>query len=206
VDRFSDRYSESGFVSILEANEHSWSLTFFVSTPHLPSSLPMEKHEHDVFFDSDLSELTDDEDDDEATPPQGTLSGSATASSSKTERLASSRATAAGQKTYVVRDVLRAPRPAQYSVKSLHGALYISWICSVLPNVIRYRATRRRHHQLEPRLPAWCVLLASLLALSHLLPSDVVWPEAKQIGLIDSVFRNYYIPPVIFGMSLLQEV
>ncbi|EGN97368.1 hypothetical protein SERLA73DRAFT_75064 [Serpula lacrymans var. lacrymans S7.3] len=27
---------------------------------------------------------------------------------------------------------------------------------------------------------------------------DVVWPEAKQIGLIDSIFRNFYIPPVIF--------
>jgi hypothetical protein len=28
---------------------------------------------------------------------------------------------------------------------------------------------------------------------------DVVWSEQKQIGLIDSVFRNYYIPPIIFG-------
>ncbi|KAG1727764.1 uncharacterized protein EDB91DRAFT_886494 [Suillus paluster] len=27
---------------------------------------------------------------------------------------------------------------------------------------------------------------------------DVVWPEAKQIGLIDSILRNFYIPPVIF--------
>lgn len=29
---------------------------------------------------------------------------------------------------------------------------------------------------------------------------DVVWPETKQIGIIDSVFRNFYIPPVIFGV------
>jgi hypothetical protein len=28
---------------------------------------------------------------------------------------------------------------------------------------------------------------------------DVVWAESKQIGLIDSVIRNYYIPPLIFG-------
>jgi hypothetical protein len=28
---------------------------------------------------------------------------------------------------------------------------------------------------------------------------DVVWVESKQIGLIDSIFRNYYISPVIFG-------
>ncbi|KAI0317817.1 hypothetical protein OF83DRAFT_1022411, partial [Amylostereum chailletii] len=28
---------------------------------------------------------------------------------------------------------------------------------------------------------------------------DVVWNEMKQINLIDSVFRNFYIPPLIFG-------
>ena len=28
--------------------------------------------------------------------------------------------------------------------------------------------------------------------------SDIVWPESKQSGLIDSILRNYYIPPVIF--------
>ncbi|PCH34561.1 hypothetical protein WOLCODRAFT_78807 [Wolfiporia cocos MD-104 SS10] len=29
---------------------------------------------------------------------------------------------------------------------------------------------------------------------------DVVWPEAKQIGLIDSIFRNFYVPPLIFAV------
>ena len=29
----------------------------------------------------------------------------------------------------------------------------------------------------------------------------MVWPEAKQIGLIDSIFRNFYIPPVIFAVQ-----
>ncbi|KAJ6587234.1 hypothetical protein B0H10DRAFT_827346 [Mycena sp. CBHHK59/15] len=28
---------------------------------------------------------------------------------------------------------------------------------------------------------------------------EVVWSESKQIGIIDSIFRNFYIPPVIFG-------
>ncbi|KAI0093397.1 hypothetical protein BDY19DRAFT_903148 [Irpex rosettiformis] len=27
---------------------------------------------------------------------------------------------------------------------------------------------------------------------------DVVWPESKQIKLIDSLYHNYYIPPVVF--------
>lgn len=30
---------------------------------------------------------------------------------------------------------------------------------------------------------------------------DIVWPETKQIGLIDSIFRNFYIPPVIFAVT-----
>ncbi|KAI6046100.1 hypothetical protein EDC04DRAFT_1872864 [Pisolithus marmoratus] len=30
---------------------------------------------------------------------------------------------------------------------------------------------------------------------------DVVWPESKQIGLIDSIFRNFYIPPIIFAVQ-----
>lgn len=28
---------------------------------------------------------------------------------------------------------------------------------------------------------------------------DIVWGEAKQSGLIDSILRNFYMPPVIFG-------
>ncbi|KAJ6467520.1 hypothetical protein C8R47DRAFT_1325993 [Mycena vitilis] len=34
---------------------------------------------------------------------------------------------------------------------------------------------------------------------------DVVWPEAKQIGLIDSIFRNFYVPPVIFAVNALDD-
>src|SRR5262245_18880822 len=30
-------------------------------------------------------------------------------------------------------------------------------------------------------------------------------PESKQIGLIDSLLRNYYVPPVIFGTPFLMQ-
>ncbi|KAK2466267.1 hypothetical protein APHAL10511_001909 [Amanita phalloides] len=30
---------------------------------------------------------------------------------------------------------------------------------------------------------------------------DVVWPTTKQIKLIDSIFRNFYIPPVVFAVQ-----
>ncbi|KAI0808272.1 hypothetical protein C8Q74DRAFT_1189283 [Fomes fomentarius] len=33
----------------------------------------------------------------------------------------------------------------------------------------------------------------------------VVWPEAKQIGLIDSIFRNFYVPPVIFVVHMTDD-
>ena len=32
-----------------------------------------------------------------------------------------------------------------------------------------------------------------------ILGQDIVWSEAKQSGLIDSILRNFYIPPVLFG-------
>ncbi|KAF8205051.1 hypothetical protein BJ912DRAFT_20715 [Pholiota molesta] len=34
---------------------------------------------------------------------------------------------------------------------------------------------------------------------------DVVWTEAKQVGLIDSLFRNFFIPPVIFAVHKNNE-
>ena len=40
---------------------------------------------------------------------------------------------------------------------------------------------------------------------SYLFLIDVVWPEAKQIGIIDSVFRNFYIPPVIFAVNTFED-
>ncbi|KAL5512384.1 hypothetical protein ACEPAG_3376 [Sanghuangporus baumii] len=34
---------------------------------------------------------------------------------------------------------------------------------------------------------------------------DVVWTDAKQSGLIDSILRNFYIPPVIFAFSQNED-
>ncbi len=43
-------------------------------------------------------------------------------------------------------------------------------------------------HTLSPRL--WFTLWI-----------DVVWPTNKQIKLIDSIYRNFYIPPVVFAVQ-----
>ncbi|OSD02347.1 hypothetical protein PYCCODRAFT_1390517 [Trametes coccinea BRFM310] len=34
---------------------------------------------------------------------------------------------------------------------------------------------------------------------------DVVWTEAKQIGLVDSLLRNFYIPPIIFAVKRHED-
>ncbi|TFY57656.1 hypothetical protein EVJ58_g6897 [Rhodofomes roseus] len=34
---------------------------------------------------------------------------------------------------------------------------------------------------------------------------DVVWPETKQMGLIDSIFRNFYVPPLIFSVTYRDD-
>ncbi|KAG2150495.1 hypothetical protein DEU56DRAFT_32120 [Suillus clintonianus] len=41
--------------------------------------------------------------------------------------------------------------------------------------------------------------------LNPIYQRDVVWPETKQIGLIDSIFRNFYVPPVIFAVTKDDE-
>ncbi|KZT00089.1 uncharacterized protein LAESUDRAFT_666852 [Laetiporus sulphureus 93-53] len=34
---------------------------------------------------------------------------------------------------------------------------------------------------------------------------EVVWPESKQIGLIDSILRNFYVPPLIFAVVYRED-
>jgi len=46
--------------------------------------------------------------------------------------------------------------------------------------------------------PVVFLVHATLLPLHE----DMIWSEETQIGLIDSVFRNFYIPPIIFGQSV----
>ena len=31
--------------------------------------------------------------------------------------------------------------------------------------------------------------------------TDVVWNESKQVALIDSILRNYYVPPIVFAIQ-----
>jgi hypothetical protein len=37
-------------------------------------------------------------------------------------------------------------------------------------------------------------------SFNHTLALDVVWTEPKQIGLVDSLWKNLYVPPIILSI------
>ena len=53
-----------------------------------------------------------------------------------------------------------------------------------------------------------------IICIIHMLTMfrDVVWPETKMIKLLDSIYRNFYVPPILFaqvekdGQSILRCV
>jgi hypothetical protein len=137
---------------------------------------------------SDYDEL--DDDDGDFTP-----SASAAAASTSTAKGKGKKAT---QGEFRIRGALNQFRPANLPVGALvRACLGACPRCTVLN-------PRRRHPERgdrpQPGIPARCVCNCSR---EHAVQwcIDVVWVENKQIGLIDSIFRNFYVPPIIFGMS-----
>ncbi|KAH8113154.1 hypothetical protein DFH11DRAFT_1878713 [Phellopilus nigrolimitatus] len=102
---------------------------------------------------SDVSSLTDiSSDDDSFVPPNK----------------AKKPAKKTGQ--WTLKSVLRAPRTAQYSVRTLYEEIVNGKV------------------DLDPEYQR-----------------EIVWGDAKQVGLIDSILRNFYIPPVIFAFSQSED-
>lgn len=105
---------------------------------------------------------------------------------------------------YNVTNPLRPPRSTNYSVRSLYGIfsiLFFSFFCSpaseqIIDGTINLDPDYQRGALWLPRSCSSCRWYT---------PLDIVWSEQKQIGLIDSVFRNYYIPPIIFGLSFISH-
>jgi len=86
---------------------------------------------------------------------------------------------------YVITDALKAPRATTYTAQALFDQIMSGDI------------------DLDPEYQRGPSFLPFFLS-THSLNKDIVWPEAKQVGLIDSIFRNFYIPPVIFGARSLS--
>lgn len=108
-------------------------LCFLPSHPPYAMSKTLED---DLFFDSDLSSLSDDSENDELEqdeepPEQSTASTSKAPAkrASGARKPAASKSTQHKSKGYVVQDTLRPPRNTQLSVRSLHGACACNVSC-----------------------------------------------------------------------------
>ncbi|KAG6898814.1 hypothetical protein C0993_003935 [Termitomyces sp. T159_Od127] len=95
--------------------------------------------------------------------------------SSKTRKQRSSPSAA-----YRIRNPLKVPRATTYTAQALYGASPV--------------------HPAYPLTPPPDQMHSDDIKLDPEYQRDVVWPDTKMVGLIDSVFRNFYVPPVIFSV------
>ncbi|KAG9312705.1 hypothetical protein JVU11DRAFT_7128 [Chiua virens] len=54
-------------------------------------------------------------------------------------------------------------------------------------------------------IPSTDQIIENAIDLDPEYQRDVVWQEEKQSGLIDSLLRNYYIPPIIFAVTIQDD-
>ena len=47
----------------------------------------------------------------------------------------------------------------------------------------------------------WCFIVNTPHVVDLQFFIGVVWSKSKQMAIIDSLFHNYYIPPVVFALS-----
>jgi hypothetical protein len=99
---------------------------------------------------------------------------------------------------YTIANPLRPPRSTSYSVRALYGPPFRCPLSSSCSLSSQNKSSMGRSTWIHPIKEVRLSFIFTNVAF-HPYRVDVVWPEQKQIGLIDSVFRNYYIPPIIFG-------
>ena len=138
------------------------------------------------FYPSELSEITSSDEDDVFVPKRSTAN--------RPKR---------DNHPYTIPNPLRPPRSTSYSVRALYGPPFLPLFPHIAHSSIR--TNHRWFDRLGSRLSKRYALsfISSPQCPFHPTLVDVVWSEQKQIGLIDSVFRNYYIPPIIFGKSVI---
>lgn len=101
---------------------------------------------------------------------------------------------------YQVKNSLKPPRTTQYTAKSLYGTRF-STKCrrSIVYLELQTKSSRTQSiltlntNGVSGDLPLYAPLVRADCT------TEVVWPEHKMSGIIDSILRNYYVPPVIFG-------
>lgn len=64
-----------------------------------------------------------------------------------------------------------------------------------------YRAIEAWDYRSQSILPARYDYSFKLQTLDPQRNTGIVWDDAKQSGLIDSITMNYHLPPLVFGAS-----
>jgi hypothetical protein len=139
---------------------------------------------------SDLTEL--ETDDDEKTTKKKTKSGSGKEKDGG----------------YKIRNALKVPRATTYTAQALHGTK------------LSYHVAFSEHvfwqNKFTHAISTWSLSTSEVRSFFDTVAvvgevdfwirfADVVWSEGKQIGIIDSVFRNFYIPPIIFAVNTFED-
>jgi len=101
---------------------------------------------------------------------------------------------------YSIRNALKVPRATTYTAQALYGAILAAFTINI--NVTSFYFQTRSIAQISTLSRSIREVGIQFLPLPRprliIAMIAVVWPEAKQIGIIDSILRNFYIPPVIF--------
>lgn len=99
---------------------------------------------------------------------------------------------------FTLKNTLRPPRSVSYTTKWLHGAAKLRLTKRSSKVIFLTDQLTLQHIDLDPEYQVLPIRKPADPFLTVLPQRDVVWPEVKQIGLIDSIFHNFYIPPIIF--------
>ena len=100
--------------------------------------------------------------------------------------------------SFILKNTLRPPRSVSYTTKWLHGGMNLRLSNQSPKPVFLSDQLTLQHIDLDPEYQVLSTLEPTDSFLIVPQQRDVVWPESKQMGLIDSIFHNFYIPPIIF--------
>lgn len=138
---------------------------------------------------SDLTELSSSDEED---IPIASVAATATRSSARIPKKVPT----------VPKPRLSAPRMMTFSLDWVHSMPLSFFVPHIFVPTVLIEQVKQGLIDLDPEYQRGFsrAFFPSLPVLKPLL--DVVWTEAKQSCLIDSIFQNFPIPPIIFGTPL----
>jgi hypothetical protein len=102
---------------------------------------------------------------------------------------------------FSIRNALEQPDASVYTTLELHSKLSVlRGEDAKAVNGHTYSPNSQRENRPQPAIPTRWAIVDFLAMFSLTRREDVVWPTGKQMEIIDSLFHNFYVPPVIFAV------